>query len=222
MFFNAQHQPGLSGEGLRENQGCAQLGVALCRMVQHGAQAQRVELRHAAAAPHTGSAGDHAATCGRVRGGSSAQPATVESRNLGLVATIECVAQSRQGGQARNGSGRGMETVRKSAEGTAPSADRRTRRESLDSPGSHCSKRERTAAAPMHEQPQPIPLHTAMPGERLTLVTAQAFVFPHGPTNDNPVEVFCDRLELRAPKATVIAYPPPNLGRHKADQIVQR
>ena len=104
-------------------------------------------------------------------------------------------------------SSRASPRMGESAEGTAPSAARRTRRESLDSPGSHCFNRERPAPAPMDEQAGLSPLHTVEPIECSGLVTAQALVFPHGPTDDDPVQIIRDRLELRAPKTTVVPHP---------------
>ena len=105
-----------------------------------------------------------------------------------------------------------------SAEGTAPSAARRTRREPLDSPGSHRFSRERAASAPMCEQSRLSPLHTIEPDESSGLMTAQALVFPHGPTDDDPVQVIRDRLELRAPKTTVVPHPSSHAsGRHPSE-----
>jgi hypothetical protein len=70
-----------------------------------------------------------------------------------------------------------------SAEGTAPSAARRTRREPLDSPGSHCSNRKIPSPAPVRKQSRGSALDAVKPDESPELVTTQAFVFPHGPTN---------------------------------------
>src|SRR5690606_20388915 len=82
-----------------------------------------------------------------------------------------------------------LEDAGEPAEGTAPSAALRTRREPLDSPGSHCSNRERPPPAPMDEQIRTFPLDAAQPGKSATLVTAKTLVFPHGPTDDQPIEI---------------------------------
>lgn len=109
-----------------------------------------------------------------------------------------------------------------SAEGTAPSAARRTRREPLDSPGSHCFDRERPACEPMYEQTGVSPLHPVKPGECSRLMNAQALVFPHSPPDYNPVDIFRNRLELRAPKETVVPDPSSYAWRCQPGEIAQR
>lgn len=100
--------------------------------------------------------------------------------------------------------------VGESATGTAPMAARRTRREPLDSPGSHCSDHERPAPAPMRKQRGESALDARKPGKRPVLMPAQAFVFPHGPTNNHPVDMSRDRLKFGSTKPTVVRHPATN------------
>ena len=100
-----------------------------------------------------------------------------------------------------------MNQAGESAEGTAPSAARRTRRESLDSPGSHCSNHKRPIPTPVSKQCRSSAFDTIQPGKSPSLVTAQTLEFPHGPTNDYPVDVLRDRLKLRTSKPAVVRHP---------------
>jgi hypothetical protein len=74
----------------------------------------------------------------------------------------------------------------------------------------------------MNEQTRSISPHSIKPVGRPNFATAETFVLPHGPAGDDPVEMIGDRLELGAPKATVVGDPSPHAGCDQACEIVQR
>lgn len=94
-----------------------------------------------------------------------------------------------------------------SAEGTAPSAAHRTRREPLDSPGSCCSNHKLPAPTPVGKKRWPSTFLSTQPCPCSELVPAKALVLPHGPTNQQRIDVFRHGLEFRTPKSAVIRHP---------------
>ena len=108
-----------------------------------------------------------------------------------------------------------------SAEGTAPSAAHRTRREPLDSPGSCCSNHKLAASAPMSNQRWGATLRSIQPCKSASLVPSQALVFPHCPTDDQAAHIVGQGLELRTPEAAVVSYPATQAGCRPVSQCLK-
>jgi len=53
-------------------------------------------------------------------------------------------------------------------------------------------------------------------------MTAKAFVFPHGPSHQNTVQMVSDDLKLRTAKAAVVPLPATIAWRDQTSQIIER